>query len=239
MSEAEIDVRRLRMLLAMICKDHYTIRQADDLFVSNGADASWWKQGDYDESSERMKNCFSWLDSIEEHAPDRANEIVRGVVADILDDEKLDDTARRRLERTLSPSKQGFAAADSPVLDSRITKVSMKLYADGHYHEAVLRACIALIDAVKTKAGYRDKDGSGLMTHVFSPDKPLLRLSDVRAEQQGFMFLFAGAILALRNPRAHNLLEESEDDPERVLEWLTFLSALFRWLDDAVKVNDE
>jgi hypothetical protein len=46
------------------------------------------------------------------------------------------------------------------------------------------------------------------------------------------MFLFAGAMLALRNPRAHELMK---DDPEQALEYIAFLSMLAKSLDRATK----
>ena len=48
------------------------------------------------------------------------------------------------------------------------------------------------------------------------------------SEQQGMMFLYAGAMLALRNPRAHEIIE---DDPEKALEYIAFLSLLAKSLD--------
>jgi hypothetical protein len=44
------------------------------------------------------------------------------------------------------------------------------------------------------------------------------------------MFLYSGAMLALRNPRAHGLVE---DHPERAVEYIAFVSMLARALDRA------
>jgi hypothetical protein len=44
------------------------------------------------------------------------------------------------------------------------------------------------------------------------------------------MFLYAGAMLALRNPRAHELIQ---DDPKQALEYIGFLSLLAKLLDRA------
>ena len=48
--------------------------------------------------------------------------------------------------------------------------------------------------------------------------------------ERGMMFLYAGAMLALRNPRAHEIIE---DDPEKALEYIAFLSLLAKSLDKA------
>ena len=49
-------------------------------------------------------------------------------------------------------------------------------------------------------------------------------------EQKGFMQLFAGAVSGLRNPRAHGFVQ---DDPERALEFIAFVSLLAKLLDEA------
>jgi hypothetical protein len=44
------------------------------------------------------------------------------------------------------------------------------------------------------------------------------------------MHLYAGAMLAFRNPRAHQIVN---DDPEKALEILSFLSFLAKAVDEA------
>jgi Protein of unknown function (Hypoth_ymh) len=51
-------------------------------------------------------------------------------------------------------------------------------------------------------------------------------------EQLGFMMMFSGAVAGLRNPRAHKLIN---DDPERALEFIAFVSLLAKLLDGAKK----
>ncbi len=46
------------------------------------------------------------------------------------------------------------------------------------------------------------------------------------------MHLYEGAMLALRNPRAHKLVE---DDPERAMEFIAFISLLAKLLDGTQK----
>ena len=83
------------------------------------------------------------------------------------------------------------------------------------------------------RSGREDLSGTELMQAVFSPKSPTLRFSDLqtdseRSEQQGMMFLYAGTMLALRNPRAHGLID---DDPERAVEYLSLVSLLAKALD--------
>jgi uncharacterized protein (TIGR02391 family) len=100
-----------------------------------------------------------------------------------------------------------------------------KLFVDGHYPQALLNACTALDKALQQQTGQpADLTGSALMTKVFSPGNPLIRISTVQGEQQGYMFLFNGLVMAIRNHYAHNLTELNS--AERALEWLGFVSAL-------------
>jgi len=106
-----------------------------------------------------------------------------------------------------------------------------KLYADGHYRQAILDTYILLTEAVKTKSGRHDLDGSALMQTVFSVKNPTIKISNDPDEQLGFMWMFSGAIMGIRNPKAHKLIQQP--DPQKTIEWLSFASVLLRVLDDA------
>jgi uncharacterized protein (TIGR02391 family) len=129
-------------------------------------------------------------------------------------------------------ARDTFEALD---LHPRIAAVATPLYRDGHYANAVLNASTALVNFVKEKSGRFDLDGAALMTTVLSVNTPRLAINGLadqtdRDEQQGMMHLFAGAVLALRNPRAHKLFQDS---PEQALDYIAFLSMLARALDRA------
>jgi uncharacterized protein (TIGR02391 family) len=73
------------------------------------------------------------------------------------------------------------------------------------------------------------------MERAFNPSNPSLKFNALkdasdRDEQKGFMMLFSGAVAGLRNPRAHGFIE---DDPERALEFIAFVSLLAKLLDGA------
>jgi uncharacterized protein (TIGR02391 family) len=98
---------------------------------------------------------------------------------------------------------------------------------------------VKLLNAlVRMRSGVENLDGSKLMERVFNPSNPVLRVNDLaddsdRDEQRGYMMLFSGAVAGLRNPRAHKLIE---DDAERALEFIAFVSLLAKLLDGAEKV---
>jgi uncharacterized protein (TIGR02391 family) len=115
-------------------------------------------------------------------------------------------------------------------LHPRLLEVAGQLFVDGHYRQAILDAYIALVEAVKRKTGLT-VDNVPLMEQAFSPRNPRLQLSADSDEQQGYMRLFSGAVQAIRNPKAHRLIQQT--DPGHTLEWLCLASALFRLLDQA------
>ncbi len=74
------------------------------------------------------------------------------------------------------------------------------------------------------------------MMKVFGGEKPPIKLNTLASqsdidEQHGFMFIFAGIISGLRNPKGHDY--EIEDDPDTCLDHLTIISALIRKLESA------
>ncbi len=125
-------------------------------------------------------------------------------------------------------------------LHPRIAEASAELYRNGHYRNAVLDASLALEDYVKQKSRCRDRDGANLMRYVFSRNSPVLAFNDLTddtawSEQEGVMHLFEGVILALRNPRAHTLVD---DAPEEALEYIALLSLLAKRLEKSQRVRD-
>jgi uncharacterized protein (TIGR02391 family) len=87
----------------------------------------------------------------------------------------------------------------------------------------------ALNESIRRRSGRTD-DGDALMTTVFSPNAPILRVSKGRAKsddsvQRGHMLLCQGVIAAWRNPRSHALLT---DEPERALMMLETIDDLVR-----------
>ncbi|MFM0501949.1 TIGR02391 family protein [Paraburkholderia caffeinilytica] len=119
-----------------------------------------------------------------------------------------------------------------------IAQECTKLFEDGHYSQAVETACKVLDMLVQRRSMKNDLTGTPLMRSVFSPKTPMLKFNDQqndseKSEQEGMMHLFEGAMLALRNPRAHGI---TQDHPERAVEYLSFLSMLARSLDRTERV---
>jgi uncharacterized protein (TIGR02391 family) len=144
--------------------------------------------------------------------------------------EKLGDESLDAVDR----ARRAFSSLE---LHPEIARAVTRLFEDGHYTNAVEDACKVLDLLVKMRSGRVDLGGTELMQAVFSPKNPALKFSDLqseseKSEQQGLMFLYAGAMLAFRNPRAHGLIQ---DDAENALDYIAFLSLLAKMLDRARK----
>lgn len=134
-----------------------------------------------------------------------------------------------------SPETKARRAFGDLALHPEIARACSKLFEDGHYAASVEAACKVLDMLVKMRSMKMDPSGTELMQLVFSPKAPVLKFNDQsndseRSEQQGMMFLFAGAMLAIRNPRAHGIIQ---DHPETAVDYLCFLSMLAKSLDRA------
>ena len=135
-----------------------------------------------------------------------------------------------------SPADRAIRAYANLDLHPEIARAASELYRNGHYPNAIEDAVKALNAWVRYRSG-ETLDGTALMEKVFSPKSPVLRFNELKDksdedEQRGFMMLFTGAITALRNPRAHKLIE---DEAERALEFIAFVSLLAKLLDGAKK----
>jgi uncharacterized protein (TIGR02391 family) len=162
---------------------------------------------------------------------DRAVAVLEGLIKNL--GEKAADFA----DDITSRVRDAFSQLD---LHPRIAAVSAELFQDGHYRNAVLDASVALVNFVKEKSRRHDLDGAELMRTAFSKNNPILMFSDLQDrsaqdEQEGLMHLFEGAVLALRNPRAHEL---SPDSAEAALEFIAFLSLLAKRLERARRRKD-
>lgn len=112
---------------------------------------------------------------------------------------------------------------------------------DGGYANAACDAFIEVNDRVKRlfksiKPSEKVPDGDIAMKTVFSVNTPLIEFCD-RSDgsgantQKGFMEMLAGAMSALRNPKAHaNITIDREDAMRRLI----FASMLMYKIDEAV-----
>lgn len=119
---------------------------------------------------------------------------------------------------------------------------SIELYKDGHFDEAVRKASQRFLNRIQEGLGLPRQHGTPLIEKAFSSDNPLLAFNDretptERNEHNGFRHLGVGLALGLRNVLSH------EDDygltATTALEWMAFISAMHRRLDEARQVTAE
>lgn len=134
-----------------------------------------------------------------------------------------------------STSAHGSHPFELRGLHPRVSDVTLHLFDDGHYAQATFEA-FKLIEQEVRKMARSSKSGQALMMSAFQRKCPKIQLTEMNNqseldEQEGFKFLFAGAFLAIRNPRGHEVgVDESLDD---CLDHLSLASLLLRRLDAA------
>lgn len=121
------------------------------------------------------------------------------------------------------------------LLHPAIHEHSFQHYLNGHYREAVLNSIVAVFDLIRERTGF-DLDGSNLITETFSLERARLILSEIKTEsgkndQKGFMQIFSGAYLGIRNPKAHSLAHDL--DKTKAAQYLIFASLLARRVQEA------
>ena len=125
----------------------------------------------------------------------------------------------------------------------RILELAKPRLASKQYADAVESAFKEINVRVKMKVaglGLDNLDGVKLLMKVFSFEHPYLQVvGDIKSQsgedtQKGYMYMLAGAMAAIRNPKAHANMTISKDDAIRKL---CFASMLMYKLDNAIAVH--
>jgi uncharacterized protein (TIGR02391 family) len=109
------------------------------------------------------------------------------------------------------------------------------LFDDGYYAESTFEAFKYLDKKVEKHSGVSET-GFKLMMAAFEEKNPKVKLTPLKTqsekdEQEGYRFIFAGGVKAIRNPRGHE--HSVKDDPDICLDHLSFVSLLLRRLEQA------
>jgi uncharacterized protein (TIGR02391 family) len=107
-----------------------------------------------------------------------------------------------------------------------------ELFDNAHYSEATFEAFKYIDKQVASQSGIH-KSGEALMMDAFNVDSPKINIATFSGasgvdEQRGYRFLFAGALVGIRNPRGHE--HSVVDSPDVCLAHLAFASMLLRKL---------
>jgi uncharacterized protein (TIGR02391 family) len=151
---------------------------------------------------------------------------------------KLTSEGRTMIDSGNCGSPNSNLKFDQMGLHPKIREVSGSLFKSGLYSQAILEAYKMIVLMVKEKTGREDLDGQNLMAQAFNEASPLLSLNDLatpsdKDEQTGFKFIYMGATRGIRNPKAHDIIQQT--DPTRTLEYLALASLLARRIDESKK----
>jgi uncharacterized protein (TIGR02391 family) len=144
-----------------------------------------------------------------------------------------------RIAHQYTEAEAPKAAASHPLelrnIHPDLPEVVRALFDNGHYAQATFEAFKFVDEEMQRISGDSDY-GSSLMLKVLGGTPPAVRLNPgmtntEKSEQEGYKFLFAGAMLAIRNPRGH--IAGVSDDPDTCLDHLGLASMLLRKLDEA------
>lgn len=130
------------------------------------------------------------------------------------------------------------APYDTIVTNQELRNKTRLLYMDGHFTRAVEEAYKLIDNLVNDKAAAycKTKSGTALMQQAMSPKDGVLRFGQGSAESQrdeqaGYMQIFAGCMMGIRNPRAHD--SDYVDDEHTALCLLAFANHLIVKLENA------
>ena len=125
------------------------------------------------------------------------------------------------------------------LLHPKIVKVSKSRFETNHFADSVEAAFKEVNNIVKVIVKQRivkEYDGADLMYKAFSLQKPIIELDDLTTEtgkniQNGYMQIFAGSMIGIRNPKAH---ENITIDDKRAIHFLFLASLLMFKIDEEI-----
>jgi uncharacterized protein (TIGR02391 family) len=147
------------------------------------------------------------------------------------------DASEREEHETVreAVSEQQLHPFDKRNIHPGLPKKVRTFFDNGHYAESTFEA-FKYLDKLVQGFSKSSKSGEKLMMEVFNETSPLLTLTPLSSqseldEQRGFKFLFSGGVIAIRNPRGHEV--DQIDDVDTCLDHLAFVSLLIRRLEQA------
>lgn len=122
-------------------------------------------------------------------------------------------------------------------IHSRVRELAQERFEMGYYADSVL-ICLREINSKLKKFaidnGREERDGADLITNIFSIKTPLIILADLQTEtgrniQLGYMKIFEGMMIGIRNPKSH---ENMYPDQTRTIHFLFMVSFMVSKLDE-------
>jgi len=143
------------------------------------------------------------------------------------------------LERETNVDEDDLVDYFWDILHPRVVTIAKPRFDSGFYSDSVEAAFKEINVIIKTYFKQEtdiELDGAKLMARAFSKDNPAFTLADTstmdaKNVQQGYMHLFLGSIVGIRNPSAHG-----NEEMERVdaIHFLFLASLLLRKFDTRI-----
>jgi uncharacterized protein (TIGR02391 family) len=150
---------------------------------------------------------------------------------------RFESVARRAGQYTSARTEPsgGLHPFDERNIHPKLPKIVRDLFDNGHYAQATFEA-YKFLDKEIQRYSKTTESGFKLMMSAFAAESPLIQLTALstlseKDEQKGFQFIFAGSVLAIRNPRGHEF--GIVDSPDKCLDHLSLASLLLRRLEEA------
>lgn len=130
------------------------------------------------------------------------------------------------------------------LLYPRVRLLAQNRFENNHFADSVsvcLREINSIVKGCVKEAINLELDGAPLMTRAFSPNNPIIQFADITTEngrniQLGYMKIFGGAMIGIRNPKAH---ENLNPDQSKTIHLLFIASFMFLKLQEAGVINEE
>jgi len=148
---------------------------------------------------------------------------------------------RNTKRKTLEAISEDIKIFDVRKFHSQIVLHSRKPFIDGNYSNSVFESCKAYDKQVRVFSKI-DDHGASLMGRAFSEKGPIKinaqQTTTEKNEQEGIMQLSRGLMFAVRNPQGHEPALDWPISLEEALDLLSFLSYLFRKLENSSALID-
>jgi uncharacterized protein (TIGR02391 family) len=150
---------------------------------------------------------------------------------------RFERVARRASQHTAARSEPtgGLHPFDERNIHPKLPQIVRDLFDNGHFTQSTFEAYKFLDKEIQHHSGMTES-GFKLMMQALAVEAPLIKLTPLstvseKDEQKGFQFIFAGSVLAIRNPRGHEF--GIFDSPDKCLDHLSLASLLLRRLEEA------
>lgn len=122
------------------------------------------------------------------------------------------------------------------LIDERIVELAYDKFYQMHFADAVLTCLRELNSILKKHAiknGRDERDGPTLINNTFSVVNPLITLADLSTEsgkniQLGYMKIFEGMMIGIRNPKSHENMYPDENTSIHLIFFASFMMKKLR-----------